>query len=712
MARPLSAKGVSQAAIILHHAPAHNYRLPTTRKGSRPMPRNMSRNMLAQATSPYLLQHKDNPVHWQLWGPDALAAAKAQGKPILLSVGYAACHWCHVMAHESFEDEAVAEVMNRHFINIKVDREERPDIDTIYMSALQLLGEHGGWPLTMFLTPEGEPFWGGTYFPKEPAYGRPGFITVLETISRLFHREPEKVEQNRAALKRALTEQSNAGTQGEPQPQILDLAAERLLTLCDPDHGGLRGAPKFPQTPLLTLLWRAHLRTGREGEKQAVLRALDHICEGGIYDHLGGGFARYSVDERWLAPHFEKMLYDNAMLIELLSSVWLETRKPLYAQRVTQTIQWLTREMRLPQGGFAASLDADSEGEEGRFYVWSEAEIDAALAHEAPFFKQMYNVSAGGNWEGKNILNRLHHADDEVSAEEESRLAPLRDKLLDLRANRVRPGFDDKCLSDWNGLAIATLASAGMAFARTDWIALAQDAFRFIETHMVQDGRLYHAWREGQLAHRAMSDGLANLARAALLLGEATGDTAYVTRAQNFVAELDAHYWSEEQGGYYFTADDAEALIIRTRSVGDSAVPAANGVMPGVLTRLALLTGKSDYLARADALIRTFAGELTRNIFPLGTYLASFETRLWPIQIVLIGDKAEALRKTVLDIALPTRLLMSLKEGEPLPQGHPASGKSMLEGAPTAYICRGETCSLPITEAAALREALLHARFF
>lgn len=672
----------------------------------------MSRNMLADATSPYLLQHKDNPVHWRPWGEGALAAAKAEGKPILLSVGYAACHWCHVMAHESFEDENVAAVMNRLFINIKVDREERPDIDTIYMSALQLLGEHGGWPLTMFLTPDGEPFWGGTYFPKEPAYGRPGFITVLETVSRLFHEEPEKIEQNRAALQRALSEQSQAQREGEPQPQILDLAAERLLSLCDPDHGGLRGAPKFPQTPLLTLLWRAHLRSGRDGERQTVLRALDHICEGGIYDHLGGGFARYSVDERWLAPHFEKMLYDNAMLLELLSSVWLETRKPLYAQRVEETINWLIREMRLPQGGFAASLDADSEGEEGRFYVWSEAEIDAALGQDAAFFKRLYDVSAAGNWEGKNILNRLHHADDAISDEEDARLAPLREKLLGIRAQRVRPGFDDKCLTDWNGLMIAGLAQAGMAFARPDWIALATDAFRFIEANMMQEGRLFHAWREGRLAHRAMSDGLANLARAALLLAEATGEKTYLARAESLVAELDGHYWSEDHGGYYFTADDAEALIVRTRSVADNATPAANGVMPGVLTRLALLTGKGHYLARADAIIRAFAGELTRNIFPLGSYLASFETRLWPIQIVLVGDKAGLLRKSIFDIALPTRILSSLAEGEQLPQGHPAAGKSMLNGKPTAYVCRGETCSLPLIDAAALREALLDARAF
>ena len=673
----------------------------------------MSRNFLDTETSPYLLQHKDNPVHWRPWGEEALAAARAERKPILLSIGYAACHWCHVMAHESFEDHEVAAVMNRHFVPIKVDREERPDIDTIYMTALHMLGEQGGWPLTMFLTPDGEPFWGGTYFPKTPAYGRPGFIAILEEIARLFREEPDRIEQNRAALARALAEQSAASRPGEPVPQILDIAAEKFLSLMDPVHGGVRSAPKFPQIPLLAFLWRAHLRTGRADDATAVRKALDHLCEGGIHDHLGGGFARYSVDERWLAPHFEKMLYDNAGLLRLLATVWAETKTPLYARRAKETVDWLMREMTTPEGGFAASLDADSEGEEGRFYVWSEAEIDAALGADAPRFKKAYDVGPGGNWEGKTILNRLARADAPFSEEEETALEPMREKLLAIRAKRIRPGFDDKVLADWNGLMIAALAEAGATFDRSAWIEAAARAFAFVKTHMIEDGRLHHSWREGRLQHRAMADDLVNMADAALALAEAKGDEHYVADAESFIAELDAHYHDAANGGYFFTADDAGALIVRTRTVADNATPAANGVLPGVLARLALLTGRDDYFRRADEVIRAFAGELARNIFPLASWLASFETRLWPVQIVLVGTAGEEmskLRRAVFAVALPNRVLSAIAEGGALPDAHPAHGKRTVGGKPTAYVCVGESCSAPVTDAAALRAVLLAAR--
>jgi uncharacterized protein YyaL (SSP411 family) len=672
----------------------------------------MSRNFLSDETSPYLLQHKDNPVHWRPWGEAALEAARSERKPILLSIGYAACHWCHVMAHESFEDEGVAEAMNRHFVSIKVDREERPDIDTIYMTALQMLGEQGGWPLTMFLTPDGEPFWGGTYFPKEPAYGRPGFIAILVEIARLFREEPDKIEQNRAALAQALAAQSASAYPGEPTARHLDIVAEKLLSLMDPVHGGIRGAPKFPQTPLLAFLWRTHLRTGRADLGAAVTRTLDHLCEGGIYDHLGGGFARYSVDERWLAPHFEKMLYDNAQLLRLLASAWAETRKPLYRRRAAETVGWLLREMLVDGAGFAASLDADSEGEEGRFYVWSEAEIDAALGLDAARFKSVYDVSAHGNWEEKNILNRLAHADTAFSEAEEAELVPLRETLLAVRAKRVRPGFDDKVLADWNGLAIAALAEAGAVFDDPLWIDAAARAFAFVTTRMIDGDRLHHSWREGKLQHRAMADDLVNMADAALALAEATSNPSFVAEAQRFIAELDAHYHDDENGGYFFTADDASALIVRTRTVADNATPAANGVVIGVLTRLALLTGRADYLARADEVVRAFAGELNRNIFPLGSWLSNFEQRLWPVQIVLIGsiEATRDLRRAVCDVALPNRVLSVIENSGHLPEGHPASGKHAIDGKATAYVCIGETCSLPMTDREALRAALLAAR--
>ncbi|MEQ9196083.1 MAG: thioredoxin domain-containing protein [Parvibaculum sp.] len=677
----------------------------------------MSRNFLRAETSPYLLQHADNPVHWRPWGEEALAAAKKEKKPILLSVGYAACHWCHVMAHESFEDEGVAAVMNEHFVNIKVDREERPDIDAIYMSALHLLGQQGGWPLTMFLTPEGEPFWGGTYFPKDAAYGRPGFTDVLTEVARIFREEPAKVYKNRTALTKALEEQSATARPGEPTPQVPVVVAEKLAELMDPENGGIRGAPKFPQVPLLTLLWRAHLRTGRDEFAAPVTRALDHMSEGGIYDHLGGGFARYSVDEFWLAPHFEKMLYDNALLIDLLTLVWAETKKPLYERRVRETIEWIAREMTVDGGAFAASLDADSEGVEGKFYVWSEAEIDNLFTPgEATLFKRFYGVTGEGNWEHTNILNRLARADAPVTAEEEAALDPLKARAFAERDLRVKPGFDDKVLADWNGLAIAALARAGAAFGEDEWVEMAASAFRFVMETMRPEtnghGRLHHAWREARLQHIAMADDLANMADAGVALAEATGDEGYVAEAESLIAELDAHYRDTANGGYFFTADDAPALIVRRRTVADDATPAANGTLPGTLTKLALLTGKADYFDRADEVIRSFAGELQQNIFPLGSYIASLDTRLRPAQVVLIGSVAETadLAAAVFATSCPARVLMRVADGTVLPQGHPAHGKTALDGKPTAYVCAGETCSLPVTEVDALVEELKRAR--
>src|SRR6185503_13966530 len=365
-------------------------------------------NRLRREMSPYLLQHKDNPVHWRPWGEEALAEARASGKPILLSVGYAACHWCHVMAHESFEDKVTAAVMNDLFVNIKVDREERPDVDAIYMGALHELGEQGGWPLTMFLTSEAEPFWGGTYFPKEARYGRPSFVRVLNEVARIYRDEQDKVRQNADVLKDRLKPQRRHDAGAPPPEAMLAELAPRLVQAVDPMHGGIRGAPKFPQPQFFGLLWRAGLRFGLPHPLEAVDLTLTQIAQGGIYDHLGGGFARYSVDEKWLVPHFEKMLYDNAQLIEMMTQAWRERKSPLYAQRIDETIAWLMREMVVEGGGFASSLDADSEGEEGKFYVWSLAEIEDVLGKaDARVFAEIYGVTAQGNFEGHNILNRL-----------------------------------------------------------------------------------------------------------------------------------------------------------------------------------------------------------------------------------------------------------------------------------------------------------------
>ncbi len=435
-------------------------------------------NRLAAATSPYLLQHKHNPVDWWQWGPEALAEAKRSNRPIMLSVGYAACHWCHVMAHESFEDEQTAKVMNELFVNIKVDREERPDIDQIYMNALHLLGEQGGWPLTMFLTPQAEPVWGGTYFPKESRFGRPAFTDILREVARLFREEPQKIEQNRVALLARLADKARPAGKVTIGLKELDGAAQQIGNMFDPVNGGLRGAPKFPQPAILEMLWRAGLRSGDARFFETVEHSLERMCEGGIYDHLGGGFSRYSVDERWLVPHFEKMLYDNAQLLELLALAFQHSGKALFAQRARETVGWLKREMTTPEGAFAASLDADSEGEEGKFYVWSLTEIEQALGSDAADFAAQYDVTAEGNFEGHNILNRLKHLPRsmaetgqtgpglERSKEDAAKFSMLRGKLLEIREKRVRPGLDDKVLADWNGLMIAALVNAGIMLER------------------------------------------------------------------------------------------------------------------------------------------------------------------------------------------------------------------------------------------------------
>ncbi len=670
----------------------------------------MDRNRLGDETSPYLLQHADNPVHWQAWSEETLAAAVAADKPILLSIGYAACHWCHVMAHESFENPDIAAAMNENFVNIKVDREERPDLDAIYQHALALLGEQGGWPLTMFLTPAGEPFWGGTYFPPEPRWGRAGFPQVLAGISATYRRDKDKVQNNVAILREALQRLGKPEAGEGIDPKLFDTIAERLLREVDPLNGGIGSAPKFPQCGIFETLWRAWRRTRQPPYRDAVLRTLTTICQGGIYDHLGGGFARYATDARWLVPHFEKMLYDNAELVDLLVLVWQETRDPLYAQRIGETVEWVAREMTHPEGGIFSSLDADSEHEEGKFYVWSEAEVDAVLGDRASLFKRFYDVGAAGNWEGHNILNRLATpglADEATEAE----LAECRALLFATRAPRVRPGLDDKVLADWNGLMIAALAHAGEAFGRADWLALAARGFAFVRERMTgADGRLLHSWREGRARHPASVDDYANLCRAALALHEATGNAAYLGHARDWVAVLDRYYWDAEDGGYFFAADDTTGLIARAKTAADAAVPAGNGTMVGVLTRLALLTGDDAYRQRADALVAAFAGEVTRNFFPLSTLLNNAALAQRPVQIVLVGAPDDpglaALREAVDRVSLPNRVLSVLAPDAALPPGHPAFGKGLVGGKATAYVCEGPVCSLPIEMSEALVEHL------
>jgi uncharacterized protein YyaL (SSP411 family) len=708
-------------------------------------------NRLAGETSPYLLQHKHNPVAWWPWGPEALALAQRTNKPILLSVGYAACHWCHVMAHESFEDEATAAVMNDLFVNIKVDREERPDIDQIYMAALHHLGEHGGWPLTMFLTPKGEPVWGGTYFPPTAKFGRPAFKDVLREVARLFREEPDKIGQNRDALMERLAERARPAGRVVIGAAELDQLARQIAGAFDPVHGGLRGAPKFPNAALYELCWRAGMRTAnahpghsgapRSGEPgiqghnegtgedsgfrarafgaprndggnaesnpffKLIAHTLERICEGGITDHLGGGFARYSVDERWLVPHFEKMLYDNAQLLELLALAHQRTGNPLFRQRAAETVGWLAREMTTGQGAFCASLDADSEGEEGKFYVWSRAEIVQALGEDdAEFFAQHYDVTDGGNFEGHNILNRLHQLPR--STEDEARLAMLRDKLLVVRSKRVRPGLDDKVLADWNGLMIAALVNAGTMLREAGWIEMAARAFDFIARNMTRGDRLGHSWRGGRLLFPGLASDFAAMIRAALALYEATGQGGYLDRALAWQQAFDAHYANPQNGGYFLTAADAEGLVVRPGATSDDATPNPNALAAQNLVRLAVLAGHPQWRDRADRLMEGVLAAASDNLLSHATLLNAVDLRLNAAEIVVTGPEHARFVEAVLALPYLNRILLRAPSAGALRASHPAQAKIAAGPVSAAFVCAGETCSLPVTQPEKIAEVV------
>ncbi len=679
----------------------------------------MSENLLAGETSPYLLQHKDNPVNWRPWGAASMAEAKRLDRPILLSVGYAACHWCHVMAHESFESTATAGLMNELFVNVKVDREERPDIDGIYQAALQMMGEHGGWPLTMFLTPAGEPFWGGTYFPPVARWGKPAFSDVLQRVAHVYQAQKETVAKNVAALRDGLVKMATPKPGNGITPDSLDEGATMALRLVDPIRGGTSGAPKFPQPVFFRLLWRGWRRTRAPMFREAVTLTLDELCKGGIYDHLGGGFARYATDTAWLVPHFEKMLYDNALLIELLSEVWLETGSPLYAARVRETIDWALAEMRVSDNGdgafgFASALDADSEGVEGKFYVWTAEEIEAVLGEGAAAFGRAYDVRPHGNWEGRTILN-LSRNPDAAAVLADPHLAAARAELREVRAARVPPGRDDKVLADWNGLMICALVAAAAAFDEPRWLEAARAAFTFVATRMADGDRLHHVWREGNARHPGILDDYANMARAALMLHAATGEAAYLAQAQTWVETAQRHYFDVADGGWFLSADDTTDVLVRTKPISDNPVPTGNGVMVEVLARLWMLTGDDRYQQRAAAAVHLFSGDSPQYLIGIPGLLMSAELLMRAAQVVIAGEpgdpQTQALLRAVRTAPSAPAIVVSVYApgGEALPPAHPAAGKEMTDGRPTAYVCAGQTCSPPLHDPASLRQALAKA---
>ncbi|MGB0681326.1 MAG: thioredoxin domain-containing protein [Magnetovibrionaceae bacterium] len=681
-------------------------------------PLETDRNVLNEASSPYLQQHRENPVHWQVWNQETLNWAKACGKPILLSVGYSACHWCHVMAHESFEDEETAAVMNELFVNIKVDREERPDVDNTYQSALALMGQSGGWPLTMFLTPEGEPFWGGTYFPPQARYGRPGFKDVLVSVRRTYDQAPEKVAKNVEQISGALDKLSAQGGDTSLGPQHLKMACEEAIQYVDFAGGGTKGAPKFPQPTFFSMLWRARHQGTDIPYHRAAIITLDFMAQGGIYDHLAGGFARYSTDDDWLVPHFEKMLYDNALLIELMSDVWLETKSDLLAQRVAETIDWMMTDLKIPSPsdpesfGLAAAFDADSEGVEGKYYVWKAADVNRLLGEEAALFRAAYDVHRIGNWEGSSILNRS--SDPALgenafrSAEEEARLAQCRKKLLAEREKRIPPQRDDKVLADWNAMTAHGLVRAGLAFNRPDWIELAETLLSFIDSHHRSRSVLHHTWCQGKADHPAILDDLAHIGRAALALYGATGKADWLARAEQAIAEADVRFWDEVDGGYFLSASDTTDVRHRAKTAMDNAVPSGNGVMADLLARAFSMTGKVEYRLRFDALTKAFSATPEQQYPHLTLLLMATETMANGLITVIVGttDPADPLVRAGLEASLEHGVLQLLAEADGLADGHPAKGKATIDGKVTAYVCWSGACSLPVTEPEALKDLL------
>jgi uncharacterized protein YyaL (SSP411 family) len=662
------------------------------------------RNTLDEASSPYLQQHKHNPVHWQVWGPEALAAAKARNVPILLSIGYAACHWCHVMAHESFEDPAVAELMNTHYVNIKVDREERPDLDQLYMSALHAMGEQGGWPLTMVLTPSGDPFWGGTYFPPEPRFGRPSFTQVLTSLAHAWATDQSRIAETVTAMTRALTAQSATHPGAAPTPATLDAIRHSYLKAIDWRHGGIGTAPKFPNTPILRFLWQEAFRTQDAQAADAVTQALTAMAQGGIYDHLGGGFSRYATDERWLIPHFEKMLYDNALLLDLLALAHAETPTPLFAARAAETVTWLRQEMRT-EGAWAASEDADSEGVEGKFYVWTLPEIETVLGPDTGFFAQHYPLPAHGNWEEKLILERITPLGPEAV---EARLAALRARLAHHRNTRIRPGRDDKILTDWNALTIAALTRASAVFAEHAWLQKASTVFDYLLTTLgTPDGRLAHATRAGKISAAGLLEDQAAMIRAALALFEATGSEHRLTQAQQILSATEQHF-ADPTGAFTMSADDATDLPAhRIRTITDGPTPSGIGLMAENYARLHHLTGSPEARAKAQSILESF-GSSPHRLAGSPTLLAAADLLENATTLVLTGQN-HALTQAALASPDPATVVLHAHPGtDHLPPTHPAYGKS--SPIPAAFICRGGTCTLPVTTPEELRTHLRQIR--
>jgi uncharacterized protein YyaL (SSP411 family) len=662
-------------------------------------------NRLAQETSPYLLQHKDNPVDWHPWGPEALALAKEEDKPILLSIGYSACHWCHVMEHESFEDPGTAAYMNEHFVPIKVDREERPDIDSIYMQAVQAMMGHGGWPLTVFLDPEGVPFFGGTYFPPEPRQGMPSFRAVMEGVIDAW--ENRRGEIRSAA---ARTVQGLEATTRLPQsqeilsPRILDEAERALYPQYDPVNGGFGSAPKFPPASTLEFLMRRmYDRPDDPKPREIVVRTLDRMARGGMYDQVGGGFARYSVDAHWLIPHFEKMLYDNALLARAYLHGWQLTGERRFLEVCTETLDWALKEMRAPEGGFYSALDADSEGEEGKFYVWTSDEVRELLGHDAEALIRHWGLDAEPNFENANVL---HVVGDEIDPD---LLARARAKLYEARVERVWPGLDDKRLTSWNALMVAALADAGAALDRDDYVEAARRCADFLLVTMRDEsGRLRRTFKDGRASLNAYLEDHAFLVEALLVLYEATFETRWFAEARALADTMIERY-ADAEGGFYTTSSDHEQLVTRPKEIQDHPIPSGNSSATFALLRLAAFTGELEYERRAVEVFRLLHEPAGRHPQAFGHLLQALHFHFSPTrEVALVGEELDPLAAVVRASFRPNVVVAGARPGDKSAQREIPllRDRAAVDGRPTAYVCENFACNRPVTDAEALEQQL------
>ena len=666
----------------------------------------MTKNLLNKETSPYLLQHKDNPVNWYPWSEEAFKKAKSENKPVLLSVGYAACHWCHVMAHESFEDEETAKLMNREFINIKLDREERPDLDSIYQNALALLGQQGGWPLTMFLSSNKKPFWGGTYFPKEPKYGMPAFKDVLTSIAKSYASDQGAIIKNQTLIFKALSKLDTSNPIETNIEKFIVAAENNIIENCDLRHGGLNGAPKFPQLFIYDFLLNLYQQDQDEKKLNIITSTLDNICSGGIFDHVAGGISRYSVDELWLVPHFEKMLYDNAQLLLLLNKFYITTHQSAYKQKAEQIANWIISEMQDKDGGYYAALDADSEGVEGKFYIWSYVELKNILKDDLKFFCSIFNVTEEGNWEGNIILSRYKQL--HINEEEEARVQLLLDKLAQYRKKRIKPQLDDKILVDWNGLTIEAMAYTGKVLNNNKYLKSAERAFSFIFDKMFVQNKLYHSNCMGINKHLGMLDDYVHLTKAALMLYETTSKYYYLEQSI-LLTKCILDYFFNKSGGFYTNSDDQKDVILKNIQYFDNVTPNSNAVLLSIFSKISLVTSDKKYVQLYEDLIGKISKKISNQYLGSTSFLKNFSLIKTAKLLIIAGknkDQNEIIYQRIYEHYLDNIMIILIDKKSELDVKFSFYKDINVEDQTLIYICKDNTCSLPFTDVNLLKKYL------